>query len=44
MENLINLIKESSMIGITYHTSPDGDALGSTIALYKALNKLNKKA
>lgn len=44
MENLINLIKESSMIGITYHTSPDGDALGSTLALYKALNKLNKKA
>lgn len=43
MESLINLIKESSMIGITYHTSPDGDALGSALALYKALNKLNKK-
>lgn len=31
------------MIGITCHTSPDGDALGSTLALYRALTKLNKK-
>lgn len=31
------------MIGITCHTSPDGDALGSTLAFYRALTKLNKK-
>lgn len=35
-------ILASKKIGITYHVSPDGDAVGSALALYQGLLKLNK--
>ncbi len=37
-----DLINNSKTIGITYHVSPDGDAIGSLLALKFALHKLNK--
>lgn len=41
-ETFANLIKKSAHIGIVSHNSPDGDCLGSQIALGYALQKLNK--
>lgn len=35
-------ILDSKKIGITYHVSPDGDAVGSALALYQGLSKLGK--
>lgn len=43
LKDVINGISSSKLIGITYHTSPDGDALGSALALSKALNKMDKE-
>lgn len=42
LNNIINKIMESDSIAITFHVSPDGDSLGSSLALYIALKKLNK--
>ena len=39
----INLIKNSKNIGIASHVNPDGDNLGSILALGNALEKINKK-
>lgn len=36
------VILDSKKIGITYHVSPDGDAVGSALALYQGLKKINK--
>ena len=44
MERVIKKINESLNIGITYHTSPDGDALGSVLALLIGLKKYGKNA
>lgn len=44
MEELVKKINESSIIGITYHTSPDGDAVGSALALMQGLRKYGKMA
>jgi len=41
-EELYNAIKNSSNILIVPHKYPDGDALGSSLALYIALKKLKK--
>jgi phosphoesterase RecJ-like protein len=38
LDKLINFNK----IGITFHTSPDGDSLGSALGLFQILKKLNK--
>jgi phosphoesterase RecJ-like protein len=38
-----NLIKKSNQISILAHWSPDGDAMGSCLALYHFLNSLGKK-
>ena len=35
-------ILEANKIGISFHTSPDGDALGSTLGLLNALRELGK--
>lgn len=40
---IIKTIMESNTIGITFHVSPDGDAIGSSLALYKALIKIGKE-
>src|ERR1700748_852454 len=37
-----NLIKKSNKIVIVTHWSPDGDAMGSSLALYHYLLKLKK--
>ena len=42
LSQIANLILEGKKIGITYHVSPDGDAVGSVLALFNALKSLNK--
>ena len=43
MNSIINTIKSSQCIGISFHGNPDGDALGSSLALMQGLRQLNKK-
>lgn len=43
MKEAIDLIKKSKSITIASHINPDGDNLGSSIALALALKKINKK-
>lgn len=42
LELIAKLILSADNIGITYHVSPDGDAVGSVLALYNILKYLNK--
>jgi bifunctional oligoribonuclease and PAP phosphatase NrnA len=42
MNNIFKLIKDSNSIAITFHSSPDGDSLGSATALLQGLRALNK--
>lgn len=44
INSVIEAINKSKKIGITCHVSPDGDALGSSLALMQGLLKLNKEA
>ncbi len=44
ISDLTNWVKENDDIAIIPHVSPDGDALGSTIALFMAFQKLGKRA
>jgi len=44
MNNILDKIKESSEIGISFHSSPDGDSLGSALALLEGLKVLGKNA
>lgn len=41
-QNIISKIKESSKIAILSHIMPDGDSIGSSLALYNALKKCGK--
>ena len=43
-EEIINKIKSAGNILIFTHINPDGDAVGSSFALMKALRKIGKKA
>ncbi|MFD3156567.1 bifunctional oligoribonuclease/PAP phosphatase NrnA [Haloimpatiens sp. FM7330] len=43
MNDIINKIKESSTIAVTFHESPDGDSVGTSLALMQGLRKLNKE-
>lgn len=43
MNNIISEIQKSNNIVLLCHNNPDGDAIGSTIATYHLLNKLNKE-
>lgn len=43
MSDILYNIEKSSIIGITFHTSPDGDSLGSALGLMIGLRKLNKR-
>jgi len=38
--NLIELCKDAKTVGITGHIKPDGDCVGSTLALYQYLSKM----
>lgn len=44
IKEIVDLISQSKKIGITFHTSPDGDSLGSSLALMQGLRKLGKQA
>lgn len=44
LADIKKVILDSKKIGITYHASPDGDAVGSALALYQGLLKLGKDA
>lgn len=43
-KEVIDIIKNSTNIAIVTHESPDGDAIGSSTAMYLILKKLNKEA
>ncbi len=43
MNNIISEIKKSNNIVLLCHNNPDGDAVGSTIAIYHILRKLGKE-
>lgn len=42
VSDIIDKIKDSNNICITFHTSPDGDAFGSALALFIALKSIGK--
>lgn len=42
MNEVLEKIEESNTIAITFHVSPDGDSLGSSLALMQALRKKGK--
>ena len=42
LERVINAINKSKRIGIFTHISPEGDAIGSSLALYLGLKQLKK--
>lgn len=44
MEEIKNSILNSNKIGITFHTSPDGDAAGSALGLLNGLRALGKSS
>lgn len=44
LKEIANLVLSSNKIGLTFHTSPDGDAIGSTLGLLNALKELGKNA
>ncbi|MHC1721216.1 MAG: bifunctional oligoribonuclease/PAP phosphatase NrnA [Clostridiaceae bacterium] len=44
MNDILNEIQRSRRIAISFHISPDGDSLGSALALCKGLRKLGKDA
>lgn len=41
-DKMKELISKANNIGLTYHVSPDGDAIGSLLAMKFVLEKLNK--
>ena len=44
LQDISKVILDSKKIGITYHVSPDGDAVGSALALLNGLRTLKKDA
>lgn len=44
LTNISEILLSASKIGITYHVSPDGDAVGSVLALLLGLRSINKEA
>lgn len=43
MDKIRKVLDDANQIVITTHKSPDGDAIGSSLALYHYLNKIGKK-
>ena len=43
LDNILEEIKNAENILILTHESPDGDAIGSSLAMYNALKQLNKQ-
>ncbi|MBW6409731.1 DHH family phosphoesterase [Clostridium weizhouense] len=44
IKNIKEEILKSKKIGLSFHTSPDGDAIGSVLSLLKALRRIGKEA
>ena len=44
LDNIIEEINNASSIVILTHENPDGDAIGSSLALYNGLKQLEKNA
>lgn len=44
LDNILEKIKKANTIAILTHENPDGDAIGSSLAMYMALGKMGKKA
>ncbi len=44
LEKILDLIKKNDNFVITSHVNPDGDSIGSELALYQFLLKKGKKA
>ena len=44
LKNISEILLSAKKIGITYHVSPDGDAVGSVLALLQGLNTIKKDA
>ena len=42
LDNIIEVISKANRIGIFTHINPDGDAIGSSMALFLGLRKINK--
>lgn len=42
LDKVVDIISKAKKIGIFAHESPDGDAIGSTLALYLGLKQLKK--
>ncbi len=43
LDNILEEIKKAKSIVILTHENPDGDAVGSTLAMYEALKQLGKE-
>ena len=43
IENVVNAISKAKNIAIIGHIMPDGDAIGSCLALYYSIKRLSKK-
>lgn len=43
LDNIIEVINKAKKIGIFTHVNPDGDAIGSSMALYLGLKQINKE-
>ena len=44
LDNILEEIKKANTIAIVVHENPDGDAIGSALAMKLALEQLNKEA
>ena len=43
LESIVEEVKKAESIVLLTHESPDGDALGSTLAMYNSLKQLGKE-
>ena len=43
LDNIVEEIKKAESIVVLTHETPDGDAIGSSLAMYNALKQIGKK-
>ena len=43
MDSVIKCIEDNNVFVVTSHVSPDGDNIGSTLGMYRFLERLGKK-
>ena len=43
LDNILNEIRAANSIVILTHENPDGDAIGSALAMYMSLKKMGKE-